>query len=358
MSSILLSSKNQFCKKTRPLDKDDEEIRFLKQQRFEAAKKIFNEMSHEHLVQYQESKIVERVRSKYVPKTHEELQKRIAKIDQLKEHLNVQQNGFGYAQNQAVEYRTEQDQYFKNMQVMKEEQIQKSKERYVRAVKSERKMQQQNKLRLQKSETRKNLKNARDSALARENSKLINYQQEKERKHKQRVEYLKKEKEHEYIHVPPQNFYPAMISISSYGQLPENNDAILYEKEMKDQIEDNAIIDAKRKRSIKKRTKEAIYRFHCEKNMKELDLDAKRIYKYEQNKVLEKLKHPPPLEEQGFHPTYLVNDRLALREEQINLVFTASEPPQPRSNAPPHPYESIPSSPTGSPDSSCFSDNS
>ena len=336
-----LYQRNSFVTNPKSDEADEEAIR-QRQQRFVAAKKIFNEMSLENTNQYKQAKLNQKSKMANIPKNHQEVEERVEEINSLQSRLAIQQQQFGAAQLNAQNWEYQQQESARRIEELKKKQDKITRKRYKEAVKYE--AQKRKKLADEAPEQR--IKKARDTAQLSENQKLQNYQNQVKEQVQKEKEIKKKEKEAKLIHRPPPSYYLEMFSIPEYGDIPVNNDVLEYQEEFKQHNIESAQKEAKRQRGIKNRTHQAIYRFHCEKNLKQLDKEAKEIYKYEQKKALEKLKRPPPPEKQGFHPTYMVDDRQSLKEKEINLVFFADDPPLPRDQPPPKPFQSIPTSPT------------
>ena len=98
--------------------------------RFEAAKQIYNDLSYEHHLEYENMKNKKAQRPAYLPQTKEELEERLQEIESIRNRLSSQKEGIGTAQKNALEEQARKEEEEKYAEMEKKRIDELAKERY------------------------------------------------------------------------------------------------------------------------------------------------------------------------------------------------------------------------------------
>lgn len=320
---------------TRPM-KSQIEIQNEKQRikRFEAAKKIYNDISYEHHLEYENMKNKKAQRPSYLPQTKEELEERLQEIETIRSRLCSQKKGIGTAQKNALEEqaRKEEEEMYAEMERKRIDEL--AKERYRIALEE---------LHQEENLPFNNISNAKKVANERQNYNL------------QRFIDSKKKKEYPYapsqsVLIPKnRNGITSKTIESKWGQIPVNEEAVRYQKLLEQKEKSQLVSDKQRMKRYKDRSKAAAFRAKCEKLCVDLQDDVNQIRKYEIDVQLTNENLKKPASEIPMFQTYLVEDRYQKRSEAVSLFLSAPDAPRARSDAPvPIPIHALPNSPVHS----------
>ena len=301
--------------------------------RFEAAKQIYEELSQEHLDQYQRwlrQKDQERIKC---PQTKEELEERQKEIEMLERRLQCQREGFGDAHRRAQDEYIEEQKRRAEQEILKAERREAEAERFKAALKEEQKKDTYGKLILKRQ---KRFNRAKRMAMGRENMALENFRKAKEEKKQQEKQRKieQRQREEVVIQKPPIDAFPGRVNIPQVGELPVNPGALEYQKTLERAKEQKKEARVRRRVDNVERTKQAAYRMRCHRVRNELQEDVDKIHKYELEQRMERGYLMKPASEIPMISTYLVEEKDRKRNEYIQLFLCAPDPPKPRRVAP------------------------
>lgn len=321
---------------TKPM-KSQIEIENQKQRikRFEAAKQIYNDISYEHNLEYENMKKKKAQRPSYLPQTKEELEERLQEIEKIRNRLYSQKKGIGTAQQNALEEqaRKEEEERYAEMERKRIDEL--AKERYRIALEE---LHQEENLPFNNS-----MGNAKKAANERQNYNLHRFIDGKKKK--------------EYPFPPTQsilipksrNGITDKTIESKWGQIPVNEEAVRYQKLLEQKEKSQLVSDKQRMKKYKDRSKAAAFRAKCEKLCHDLQDDVNQIRKYEIDVQLTNENLKKTAAEIPMFQTYLVEDRYKKRSEAVSQFLSAPDAPKARKDVPiPIPIHALPNSPVQS----------
>ncbi|OHT16861.1 hypothetical protein TRFO_41524 [Tritrichomonas foetus] len=313
-----------------------------RQKRFEAAKKIYNDLSWEHHLKFEAEKEKQQQKLSYMPKSKKELEERMQEIEDLKMHLRVQRKGIGTAQRNAEEENILKIQEGKYAEQEKARIAEIAKERYRVALEE-----------LHRNENvytpNYSVKNAKEAANERQNYNLQRFINNKNAKKINTNEDQKNGGQNILVLKPTNRITSKTIKNSRWGQIPVNEDALRYQKQLEQSEKEHKLQEKQREQRYRNRTKAAAFRAKCEKICTDLQDDVNNIKKYEIDLQLTNENLKKPASEIPMYQTYLIDDHYQKRSEAVALFLSAPEAPKPRKNAPvPLPIHALPPSPVQS----------
>lgn len=326
-----------FCLTTAPLKSQLEiDNQIQRQKRFDAAKKIYNDLSYEHYTQYQNEKKKREERPSYMPQTKEELEARLKEIAYLKKSLQVHKKCMGDAHKRAQEeelLRIEEEKY-RQMERQRIEEI--TKERYREAL--------QELYHSENTPMNANMADAKRAANQREKNNRDKFLQRKTQPSQPHDEEL-------LFANPAQCGITTKTIQSKWGNIPVNVNALAYSQQLKENEKNQKLFEQERQRKFKSRSKAAAYRAKCEKLCIDLQNDVNSIRKYEIDSHMTNEYLKKPASEIPLYQTYLIDERYQKRSEAVALFLSAPEAPKARKDAPsPLPLHGLPPSPNQSDD--------